>query len=159
MQLALFFQALRMAHNIWVTAWHNFQASRNSSLPSLWGKHDPQHWILYSPYAYIHSFSICPEILSDSSRSLQPPTPSPWEIMDQVQYCSKDYPMSQVSYTFFHTKLYKESSPRMLAVHYYKQILPSVNNLPTLLVCPSHTCEACLRVLDSLSICPSVWGW
>ena len=35
MQLALFFQALQTAHNILVTAWHNSQAPRKSSLPTL----------------------------------------------------------------------------------------------------------------------------
>ena len=152
MQLALFFQALQMAHNIWVTTWHNFQVSRNSSLPSLWGKHDPPHRTLCSPYAYQHSFSICPRMLSDSSWSLQPLAPSPWAIMDQAQPCSLDYLKSLLSYTSYHTNLHMDSSPRMLAVHCYKQTLLSVNNLPTWLVYPSRTCEAYLQTLDLLSL-------
>ena len=115
MQLALFFQALQTDHNILVTTWHNYQAWRNSSFPSLWGKHDPQHWTPYSPYAYLHSFSICPGLLSDSSWSLQPLTPFPWVIMVQAQSYSLGYPKSLVSYTFFHTKLHTDSSPRMIA--------------------------------------------
>ena len=55
---SILFQALQTTHNILVTAWHNFQASKNSSLPSLWGKHDPQHWNLCPPYAYLHKFSV-----------------------------------------------------------------------------------------------------
>ena len=38
-------------------------------------------------------------------------------------------------------------TPMTLVVHCYKQTLPGINNLPTWLVCPSHTCEACLTAL------------
>ena len=152
MQLVLFFQALQMTHNILVIAWHNFQASRNSSFPSLRGKHDPQHWTHYSPYAYLCSFSICHVLLSDYAWSLPPLAPFPRAIPVQAQLCSLDYPKSQVSYTFFHTKLHTDSSPRIPIVHCYKQTLPSVSNHPTWLVCPSYTCKACLPTLNSVSM-------
>jgi hypothetical protein len=58
MQLALSYQALQMGHNILVPTWHNFQASRNSFLASLGGKHDPQLEIPYELYFYPHSFFL-----------------------------------------------------------------------------------------------------
>ena len=45
-----------------------------------------------------------------------------------------------------------DSFPMMLAAHYYRKTIPSVNNPPTWLVCPLHTCEACLQAYDSLSL-------
>ena len=58
MQLALSFQAFQMDHNILVISWHNFQASRNSTLASLKGKHDPQHEFP------VHSILSCISFLS-----------------------------------------------------------------------------------------------
>ena len=40
----------------------------------------------------------------------------------------------------------------MLAAHYYMQTIPSVNNPPTWMVCPLHTCEACLQAPGLLSL-------
>ena len=153
MQLALCFQAPQMTHNIWVKTWHNFQVSRNFSFPSLHGKHDPQQWNICSPYSYQHRFSVCHGMLSDSAWYLQPPTPSPWAILDQAQPYSLDYPKSLVSYTFFHTNPHTNSSPRMPTVHCYKQTLPSVSNLPTWLVCPYiHANHIFKHLINSLCL-------
>lgn len=36
----------------------------------------------------------------------------------------------------------------ILDAHYYIQTTPSVNNLPTQMVYPSHTYRACIQLLD-----------
>ena len=72
--------------------------------------------------------------------------------MDEAQFYSLDYPNSLVSYTFFHTKRHMDSFPVILVDRYYMQTLPSVNNTPTLMVCPLHTWETCLQEPDLLSL-------
>ena len=39
----------------------------------------------------------------------------------------------------------------MFVARYYMQTLPSVNNPPTWMVCPLHTCEACPQAPNLLS--------
>jgi hypothetical protein len=52
-----------------------------------------------------------------------------------------------------HLTPYKASSGLIFMMHnayYCRQDPQCVNNIPTLMIYPSHTCEACLQSLDSL---------
>jgi hypothetical protein len=55
--LALSYQELQIAHNIFVPTWHNFKASSKSSSTLLGGKNDPQVKIPNDIYFYFHRFS------------------------------------------------------------------------------------------------------
>ena len=70
--------------------------------------------------------------------------------MAQAQFYLLGYPISLVFCIFYHTKMQIDSFSMMLDAHCYVQTLPGINNPPTWMVYPLHTCEACPKKLDSL---------